>query len=69
MLTDDQITKMISDYIPKRVIPDDAAYKKQAQRVKENYMIEIQDAVESLAGEYRKQKGIFMIFLLCFNCD
>lgn len=53
------VTKSISDFIPKRSIPDDVSYKKQARRVKENYMIEIQDAVSLLVQEYRNQKGIF----------
>ncbi len=45
------------------MIPDDLAYKKQAQRVKENYMIEIQDAVALLVEEYRAQKGsLFILF-------
>lgn len=48
-----QIIKKVSDYILKKSIPEAELRKEQVQRVRESFMIEIQESVSLLAIEYK----------------
>ncbi|KAJ3416941.1 Cilia- and flagella-associated protein 70 [Chytridiales sp. JEL 0842] len=47
------ITKVVTDFIPRRVIPAHMIFEKRSQRADEEYRIQIQDIVRNLVKEYQ----------------
>ncbi|KAJ3116252.1 Cilia- and flagella-associated protein 70 [Phlyctochytrium bullatum] len=47
------ITKSVSDFIPRRIIPDDMVFEKRSHKANEDYRIQIQEIVRCLVMEYQ----------------
>ncbi|KAI8838398.1 hypothetical protein BC829DRAFT_447402 [Chytridium lagenaria] len=47
------ITKSVSDFIPRRIIPDDMVFEKRSLKADDDYRIQIQEIVRCLVTEYQ----------------